>query len=544
MEFPGFRVLGVLGHGGMGKVYLASSEKQPGFTKLLVIKALKEDLRDETALTAMFVQEARIAARLNHANVVQTYEVGTADGLPYLTMEFLEGQSLYSAAKRLGAKFPLALQARIFADVLCGLHYAHELADFDGRPLGIVHRDVSPHNVFLTYDGAVKVLDFGIAKVASAPSQTSSGMMKGKIGYMAPEQALGGSVDRRADVFSVGVMMWEALAGRRLVEPGTHEVAALAARLADEIPNLREAAPEAPAELVAIATKALAYDPRERFATAEEMQLALEEYLRSASNPQPRDVGRVLREVFEGEHQKLKKTIAAQLSQPNGAMPFSTPASPGTPTPEGDDREDSPSAVARDHSANRANRRGAFIVTVAVTFTVAASAAATFFLAKGVSDTAREAAPAIPPASASAPPASAPAPSAVAPPSAAAPPPASAETPKAPATVRIALVVEPPSAALLLDGAPIAAGELVRPLDATTRHSLTASAPGRRSTTREVLFDRDQTVAIELADRRTPGPRPRGSSTPITTATAASSAPAFEEGVKRTPRDIDTRIPF
>ncbi|MGH7328606.1 MAG: serine/threonine protein kinase, partial [Polyangiaceae bacterium] len=319
-DFAGYRVLARLGHGGMADVYLASSEKQPGFTKLFVLKALKEDFKNDPEILAMFVQEAHIAARLNHAHVVQTYEVGTANDLPFIAMEFLDGQALNTVIRRLGTKLPLDMYMRVLSDVLSGLHYAHELVDFDDTPMGIVHRDVSPHNVFVTYDGVVKVLDFGIAKVASAPSITRTGVLKGKVSYMPREQVLNKNVDRRADIFAVGVMMFEVLSGKRMVKPGTPDVTVLQRRMAGEDPAVREAAANAPKELVAIAEKALRPEASERFATAEEMQLAIEEYLRGSSNPQPRDVGRILRDSFGEERANLKKTIEAQLSVPTPAI--------------------------------------------------------------------------------------------------------------------------------------------------------------------------------------------------------------------------------
>src|SRR5262249_49326902 len=158
------------------------------------------------------IDEARIAARLNHPNVVQTFEVGETDQQHFIAMEYLEGESLHRIQAY--ADLPKELLYLTVLDTLAGLHHAHELLDYDGTPLGIVHRDMSPHNVFVTYQGHAKVLDFGIAKARGRLSQTEDGVVKGKVRYMSREQAMGIELDRRADVFSVGVMLWGIAAGQ------------------------------------------------------------------------------------------------------------------------------------------------------------------------------------------------------------------------------------------------------------------------------------------------------------------------------------------
>ncbi len=203
----------------MGVVFLAVAEGDAGFTKLRVVKRLRSELSLDQEAVSMFLAEARLAAKLHHPNVVQTNEVGFDGPDPFLEMEYLEeGQSLDAVRRRFTSSrrtLPVALSVWIVAQVLAGLNYAHELSDRDGRPLGIVHRDVSPHNVMLTYDGGVKLLDFGIAKVVDSSLETGSGVVKGKATYMAPEQAARGQVDRRADLFAVGVMLCEAVTGTR-----------------------------------------------------------------------------------------------------------------------------------------------------------------------------------------------------------------------------------------------------------------------------------------------------------------------------------------
>src|SRR5262245_60556486 len=214
-----YRVLSELGRGGMSNVYLAVARGPSGVNKLVVLKALLPDLATEPYALTMFLDEARLAAQLNHPNVVQTYEVGTEGDRHVMVMEYLEGQPLSAVmkyAERSGAPLPMKLHLRIIVNALEGLHYAHELRAYDGAALELVHRDVSPQNVFVTYDGQVKVLDFGIAKAASSSTHTATGIVKGKISYMAPEQMIADNVDRRADIYSIGCMLWAAATGKKL----------------------------------------------------------------------------------------------------------------------------------------------------------------------------------------------------------------------------------------------------------------------------------------------------------------------------------------
>src|SRR6266496_1714779 len=234
-----YRVLVELGQGGTANVYLAVAHGPNWFNKLVVLKALKRNLGNDPEFRAMFLNEARLAARLNHPNIVQTNEVAEYQGLPMIVMEYLQGQPLSNLLVRgRGRGLSLAMHLRIVAEALQGLHCAHELSDFDGTPLGVVHRDMTPHNIFVTFDGQVKVLDFGIAKLGASLVETQAGIIKGKLRYMPPEQISGDPVDRRADLYAVGVMLWEAAAGERLWK-GQADAAIMNKVLNAEIPSPR-----------------------------------------------------------------------------------------------------------------------------------------------------------------------------------------------------------------------------------------------------------------------------------------------------------------
>jgi serine/threonine protein kinase len=271
-----YRMIAKLGRGGMADVFLAAAKGLASFNKLVVVKRHRPGADGDHV--AGFLDEAKLSARLNHPNVVQTYEVGEDNGAHFIVMEYLEGQPLNRIARKMIANGPDASGfsrgacVRIVADMLSGLHHAHELADYDGTPLGIVHRDVSPQNTFVTYEGVVKLVDFGIAKAVLNTTRTEAGMLKGKLAYMAPEQITGNPVDRRADVFAAGLVLWELVAGRRLRE-GSNHVKLL--RAIEPVPRLSTVVPDVAPALDDIVAKAVALDPIERFATAQEMRAAL-----------------------------------------------------------------------------------------------------------------------------------------------------------------------------------------------------------------------------------------------------------------------------
>ncbi|MEO7097012.1 MAG: serine/threonine-protein kinase, partial [Polyangiales bacterium] len=328
-----------LDSGGMAEVFLAVSQGPVGFNKLFVLKRLREALAENQEHRDMFLHEARLAARLNHPNVVQTYEVGEDGTGIFIAMEYLEGQPLSrirrEIAKR-GTAVSHAIHVRIASEVLGGLHYAHEVADYDGTPLRIVHRDVSPQNVFVTYDGQVKLVDFGIAKTHD--SGTQAGIFKGKFAYTAPEQLRGEAIDRRADVFTAGIVLWEMLTGEKLL--GADNPAQTLSRLLNEpIPTVASHVPEVDPRLDAIVMKALERNPANRYQTAQAMRDALEEFLVAAGHSVRQDqIARLLGDLFKTERTRvqraIKEEIATWLHSPSSSRVV---AAPRLPTSFGDD---------------------------------------------------------------------------------------------------------------------------------------------------------------------------------------------------------------
>ena len=312
-----YRILAELGRGGMSNVFLAVASGPGGVNKLVVLKALLPDLASEGYALSMFMDEARLAAQLNHPNVVQTYEVGTEGDRHVIVMEYLEGQSLSACIRRAateGNPISLALHLRIIINALDGLHYAHELSGYEGASLQLVHRDISPQNVFVTYDGQVKVLDFGIAKATSASTHTAAGVMKGKIAYMAPEQIVGGTVDRRADLFSVGCMLWAAATGVKLWKD-TPDVQVMRRAISGDIPTPQSVNPECDDDLNLIVMKALAREPDDRYATALELQHDLEVYVeRFGAAAKQKEIARTVSALFADTRAQLKALVERQLT--------------------------------------------------------------------------------------------------------------------------------------------------------------------------------------------------------------------------------------
>ncbi len=303
-----------LDSGGMADVFVAVARGPAGFNKLAVVKRLRNG--GDPDHVRMFLDEARLCARLNHPNIVNTYEVGESHGSHFIAMEYLDGQPLQALLAKLGSRsegLSESLVAFIATQALKALHYAHELRDYDGTALGVVHRDVSPQNLFLTYRGEVKLLDFGIAKASVNVTRTDTGVLKGKIRYMAPEQVGEDDVDRRVDIFAFGIVLWEMLARKTLNEGDSYSV--LTRIATTDAPSLRSVRPEVSPELDAIVARALRRNPDERYATAAEMQAEIESFLRGKQDEAPdAALARILNAEFEEKRDKVRARIQAFLA--------------------------------------------------------------------------------------------------------------------------------------------------------------------------------------------------------------------------------------
>lgn len=261
----------------MAELYLGRVEGPGGFEKLVAIKRVLPTRSEDADFAKMLVDEARVAATLDHANVVKVMDFGVSGAHHYLVMEYLHGRDLHDVRRVASGKFPLPVALSILIGAAHGLHYAHEATSPDGRPLGLVHRDVSPSNVFMCFSGEVKVVDFGIAKATALASGTRSGSLKGKIAYMSPEQCRGGDVDRRSDVHALGNLLYLLTTGRR-VFAAPNEFRLLNVVAAGEFERPAAVCEGYPPELDEIVVRALAFDPADRWPTAAAFADALERF--------------------------------------------------------------------------------------------------------------------------------------------------------------------------------------------------------------------------------------------------------------------------
>jgi serine/threonine protein kinase len=277
-----YRILRQIAQGGMAEIYLASASGIEGFEKLCVLKRILPLLATNREFVQMFLDEARIAGSLMHPNIAQVFDIGSEGGSYYFVMEFLRGEDVrHILQSSVGQHdfIPLEHAATIVMGVCSGLHYAHEMRAKDGQRLQLVHRDISPQNVFVTHDGNVKLCDFGIAKSAAQLTETRVGTLKGKIRYMSPEQCRSEPLDRRSDVFALSIVLWELLTLRRLFS-GKSDFDIFKAIVEEPVPRPSDFRPDVPTQLEAIVMKGLRREREERFQTAQEMQLALEDWVR------------------------------------------------------------------------------------------------------------------------------------------------------------------------------------------------------------------------------------------------------------------------
>ncbi|XXX75050.1 protein kinase [Sorangium sp. So ce134] len=308
-----YRVVDEIGVGGMASVHLARMDGPGGFQKWVAIKRIHPHLVEDDQFVDMFLDEARIAAGINHANVAQVFDLGKDDNTYWIAMEYLHGEPLREVMRRAEERrlrISPELAARICSDAAEGLHAAHELRGKNGQLLGLVHRDVTPHNLFLTYDGYTKVVDFGIAKVADRLSSTRAGTLKGKLAYMSPEQVRGNEVDRTTDVFALGVVLWELTTAQRLFRMDT-DLDTLEKVQACVVPPPSTIVPDYPIELESVVMKALAKHKQDRFQTAREFSRALQNFLmRSGIFVGSEEVAQFVQQVFADRIQKREAHLA------------------------------------------------------------------------------------------------------------------------------------------------------------------------------------------------------------------------------------------
>ena len=273
-----YDLLARLAAGGMAEIFLARANSLAGLERYVVLKRIRPERGDDARWVAMFLDEARLAAQLQHPNIAQVYDIGKLGDSFFFTMEYVHGETVRSLLQRshaLRAPIPIGSVLAIAAGAAAGLHHAHERNGLDGKPLGIVHRDVSPSNLMASYEGSVKVVDFGVAKAAHRSQETRSGTVKGKISYLSPEQCRGNPVDRRSDLFSLGIVVWEMLTTERLYKRNA-DFEAMAAIVSEPVPLPSTRRADVPRELDALVMKLLAKDPNDRFQTADQVHEAIE----------------------------------------------------------------------------------------------------------------------------------------------------------------------------------------------------------------------------------------------------------------------------
>jgi eukaryotic-like serine/threonine-protein kinase len=320
VEFGKYQLLKRIGAGGMGQVFLARTATQ-GFEKLVVIKRILPHLVEDEEFITMFFDEARIAARLNHPNLVQIFELGEADGSHYLAMEYVAGDDLRKAerfARNQSKPWPVGLCCRLIADSAAGLDYAHKLLGPTAEPLQLVHRDVSPQNILVGFDGAVKLIDFGVAKAVGRSQHTATGILKGKYAYMSPEQLEGAPFDHRSDQFALGAVFWEILTGKRLFK-GESDLMTMRLVRECNVPPPSRLVPGLPKALDGIVLRALAKDPKARFPEAAEFRMAIEDFTLEHSIPaSPAHLVAYVRKLYaERIAREADASTLDELSGPN-----------------------------------------------------------------------------------------------------------------------------------------------------------------------------------------------------------------------------------
>ncbi len=313
-QFGKYQLLDKIAEGGMAELFRAKLTGAQGFEKLIAIKRILPNLSGEENLLAAFIDEAKLAALLHHENIIQIYDFGSMDDQYFIAMEYLFGKDLRAISRTVRKKDQeLGLEniLYIICRICAGLDYSHNLKDLHGKALSIIHRDINPQNILITYEGQVKIIDFGIAKAASHNTKTRENLIKGKLAYMSPEQANGQAIDHRSDIFSTGIILYELLADRRMFQGETMHVLSLVREAQYDPPE--EVIPNLAPKLNAILHRALAKDPDERFRHAGEMLADIEEFMFELSlRPNARSFAGYMKELFEEEHAQEELALWAK----------------------------------------------------------------------------------------------------------------------------------------------------------------------------------------------------------------------------------------
>ncbi len=314
-RFGKYTLIDRIAVGGMAEIFLSRQAGLEGFEKTIVIKRIRPHLSKQTSFVKMFLNEAKLAAQLNHPNIVQIYDLGKIGESYFIAMEYIFGRDMrriIPKADTMGIPFPMVYALKIASSVCEGLYYAHQKVDLYGNPLNIVHRDVTPENIFVSFDGTVKVLDFGIAKAANQLEQTRAGEIKGKLSYMSPEQCMGTPLDNRSDLFSLGVVLYEWLTGFKMFT-GESEVAILKSITEGKIyaPSYFKA--DIPEAVEAILMRALEKDREKRYQTAWDMQYDIDQFLSQYEfTPSNIHLSNFLKQLFFDELEEEKARLAAR----------------------------------------------------------------------------------------------------------------------------------------------------------------------------------------------------------------------------------------
>lgn len=289
--------------GGMSEIYLASQGGLSHFERAVILKCIRGDLETDREVLDMFLDEARIAACLKHPNIVHLYDVGEDGNVPYLAMEYIFGRDLMQISERaraMGQELPMQFIIQVMCSALAGLHYAHEIAEYEDKPLRAIHRDVSPQNILVSFDGVTKIVDFGIAKAEARLSHTQAGILKGKYAYMSPEQVRGRALDHRSDQFSLAVVFYEIITNTRLFQRDT-DYSTMEAVDACEIPPVRVLRKDVPRRVVRVLKKAMRRNPKRRFNSCKEMEQSLHKLLHGSAVERSDYVANFMRSLFASD---------------------------------------------------------------------------------------------------------------------------------------------------------------------------------------------------------------------------------------------------